>query len=180
MKTIRTPINVVDEYLKLVESQKTAVNKKRKEIERQIENIRDQYVNVEFDKLKVSNYNQKLKKIDELQEQYKKELDAELTKLKIEYQKEREKLNKFITNLEQFMTRTNNSNNFKLIESQLKDLNDKYNNDMSNLKLLNTKLEFEKLNLSKKIQQLSNTVNLLNSSKIKGFDSSIIYFNLSR
>ena len=105
--------------------------------------------------------------IDELQEQYKKELDAELTKLKIEYQKEREKLNKFITNLEQFMTRTNNSNNFKLIESQLKDLNDKYNNDMSNLKLLNTKLEFEKLNLSKKIQQLSNTVNLLNSSKIK-------------
>ena len=70
LKTIRTPINVVDEYLKLVESQKTAVNKKRKEIERQIENIRDQYVNVEFDKLKVSNYNQKLKKIDELQEQY--------------------------------------------------------------------------------------------------------------
>ena len=70
LKTIRTPINVVDEYLKLVESQKIAVNKKRKEIERQIENIRDQYVNLEFDKVKVLNYNQKLKKIDELQEQY--------------------------------------------------------------------------------------------------------------
>jgi superfamily II RNA helicase len=70
LKTIRTPLNVVDEYFKLIESQKTTVNKKRKEIERQIENIRDQYVNLEFDKIKVANYNQKLKKIDDLQEQY--------------------------------------------------------------------------------------------------------------
>ena len=104
--------------------------------------------------------------IDELQEQYKKDLDTELTKLKKKYQEEFGELNKFISNLEKYMTRTNNSINFKSIESQLKDLNDKYNNDMSNLKLLNTKLEFEKLNLSNKIQQLSNTVNLLNSSKI--------------
>jgi superfamily II RNA helicase len=70
LKTIRTPITIVDEYLKLIETQKTVVNKKRKEIERQIENIRDQYVNLEFDKIKVANYNQKLKKIDDLQEQY--------------------------------------------------------------------------------------------------------------
>jgi superfamily II RNA helicase len=69
-KTIRTPVAVVDEYFKLIESQKTAVNKKRKDIERQIETIRDQYVNLEFDKVKVEKYNQKLKRIDDLQEQY--------------------------------------------------------------------------------------------------------------
>jgi superfamily II RNA helicase len=70
MKTTRTPTIVIDEYLKLIEYQKTSVNKKRKEIERQIETIRDQYVNIEFDKLKVEKYNQKLRTIDDLQEQY--------------------------------------------------------------------------------------------------------------
>jgi len=69
-KTIRTPITVVDEYFKLIEMQKTAVNKKRKDIERQIEHIRDQYVNLEFDKVKLEKYNQKLKRIDDLQDQY--------------------------------------------------------------------------------------------------------------
>jgi superfamily II RNA helicase len=70
IKTTRTPRIVIDEYLKLIEVQKTAVNKKRKELERQIEHIRDQYVNIEFDKVKVENYNQKLKNIDDLQDQY--------------------------------------------------------------------------------------------------------------
>jgi superfamily II RNA helicase len=70
MKMTRTPVRVIEEYLKLIESQKTAVNKKRKEIERQIETIRDQYVNIEFDKLKVEKYNQKLRTIDDLQDQY--------------------------------------------------------------------------------------------------------------
>jgi superfamily II RNA helicase len=70
LKTIRTPVTVVDEYLQLVESQKTAVNKKRKDIERQIDHIKDQNVNIEFDKVKVEKYNLKLKKIDDLQEQY--------------------------------------------------------------------------------------------------------------
>jgi superfamily II RNA helicase len=70
IKNTRTPHTVIDDYLKLIESQKTAVNKKRKEIERQIENIRDQYVNIEFDKVKVENYNKKIKKIDDLQDQY--------------------------------------------------------------------------------------------------------------
>ena len=69
-KTIRTPVTVVDEYFKLIESQKTAVNKKRKDIERQIDCIRDQHVNLEFDKVKVEKYNKKLKRVDDLQEQY--------------------------------------------------------------------------------------------------------------
>jgi len=69
-KTIRTPVTVVDEYFRLIEMQKTAVNKKRKDNERQIEHIRDQYVNLEFDKIKVEKYNQKLKRLDDLQDQY--------------------------------------------------------------------------------------------------------------
>jgi superfamily II RNA helicase len=66
----RTPVNVINEYLSLIESHKTTVNKKRKEIERQIENIRESYVNIEFDKVRVEKYNQKLRNIDRLHEEY--------------------------------------------------------------------------------------------------------------
>jgi superfamily II RNA helicase len=67
---MRTPKEVVDEYLTLHNTKNSSVNKKRKDIERQIETIRDKYVNIEFDKVKVEKYNLKLKQIDELQEQY--------------------------------------------------------------------------------------------------------------
>jgi superfamily II RNA helicase len=69
-QTIRTPIEVVNEYFELLEMKNTSANKKRKDIERQIEKIKDQYVNIEFDKIKVNKYNLKLRKIDDLQEQY--------------------------------------------------------------------------------------------------------------
>jgi len=69
-KTMQTPINVVNEYLKLLECHATVVNKKRKDIERQIDSIHDEYVNLKFDKVKVERYNKKLKKIDDLQDQY--------------------------------------------------------------------------------------------------------------
>jgi superfamily II RNA helicase len=69
-KTLRTPVNVINEYLELQNSRNVAVNKKCKEIERQIEKIQDNYVNIEFDKIKVEKYNSKLKKIDNLQEEY--------------------------------------------------------------------------------------------------------------
>ena len=62
--------DVINEYLELQNTKNSAVNKKRKDIERQIENIRDKYVNIEFDKIKVEKYNLKLKKIDDLQEEY--------------------------------------------------------------------------------------------------------------
>lgn len=70
LQTLRTPSHVINDYLKLIESQKTAVNKKRKEVEREIESIKESYVNIEFDKVKVEKYNDKLKKIDALQENY--------------------------------------------------------------------------------------------------------------
>ena len=69
-QTLRTPVDVINEYLELQNTKNSAVNKKRKDIERQIENIRDKYVNIEFDKIKVEKYNLKLKKIDDLQEEY--------------------------------------------------------------------------------------------------------------
>jgi len=70
LQTLRTPVHVINDYLKLTESQKTLVNKKRKEVEREIDTIKDSYVNIEFDKVKVEKYNDKLKKIDSLQEDY--------------------------------------------------------------------------------------------------------------
>jgi len=69
-QNMRTPKEVINEYLTLHHTKHSAVNKKRKEIERQIETIRDKYVNIEFDKIKVEKYNLKLKKIDDLQEDY--------------------------------------------------------------------------------------------------------------
>jgi len=70
LQTMRTPKEVINEYLTLHHTKNSAVNKKRKDIERQIETIRDKYVNIEFDKVKVEKYNLKLKKIDDLQEDY--------------------------------------------------------------------------------------------------------------
>ena len=69
-KSLRTPMNIVNEYLQLHEMKNNAVNKKRKEFERQIEELKDHYVNIEFDKLSVQKYNSKIKKIDDLQDEY--------------------------------------------------------------------------------------------------------------
>ena len=118
------------------------------------------------------NDNQTLKdgfelQVDELRDKYQKDLESKLLALKLDYKKKQDELNKFIQNLDKFITRTNNVSEFQSIKLKLTELNDKYNNDINNLKLLNTKLEFEKLNLSKKISQLENAINLLKSFKIK-------------
>jgi len=69
-KNLRTPISTISEYLDLLKKKESCVNKKRKEIERQIESIKDSYVNIEFDKITIEKYNDKLRLIDELQEDY--------------------------------------------------------------------------------------------------------------
>jgi superfamily II RNA helicase len=69
-KNLRTPVDVINRYLDLLQNKDRCVNKKRKEIEREIENIKDKYVNIEFDKIKVEKYNKILKEVDELQEEY--------------------------------------------------------------------------------------------------------------
>ena len=70
LKNNRTPHEVINTYLNLTKNKNVQVNKKRKEMERQIENIKEQFVNIEFDKIKVEKYNEKIKLIDNLQENY--------------------------------------------------------------------------------------------------------------
>jgi superfamily II RNA helicase len=69
-KNNRTPIEIVHQYLDLLNNRDRCVNKKRKEIDKQIENIKDNYVNIEFDKIKVEKFNKILQVVDDLQLEY--------------------------------------------------------------------------------------------------------------
>ena len=57
---IKTPIEVVNEYIQLLIEKPTSVNKKRKEIERKIQQIVDNYKTIENDKIIVQKYKQKM------------------------------------------------------------------------------------------------------------------------
>jgi len=59
---------VVEEYIELQEKQKFAANKKRKEIDRQIQTIVDTYKNIESDKNKLLDLIKKEKEIEEIKE----------------------------------------------------------------------------------------------------------------
>lgn len=67
---MRTPREVVDEYIYLLENVKNATNKKRREIERKIKNIKDDYKYIEQDKNSIDGFYQKQKEITKLQDQY--------------------------------------------------------------------------------------------------------------
>jgi len=54
----KTPVEIIEEYLGLTEQKKTAINKKRKEIERKIENIHENFKSIESDKLTFIKYKQ--------------------------------------------------------------------------------------------------------------------------
>ncbi len=69
-KNLRTPIEIINQYLHLIENKDKCVNKKRKEIDREIEDIKDKYVNIEFDKIKIVKFNNCQKNLDKLQEEY--------------------------------------------------------------------------------------------------------------
>ncbi len=58
---LNTPKDVVDDYLDLMERRKNVVNKKKKDVEREIQSIRDSYVTVESDSKIVEKYNEKLR-----------------------------------------------------------------------------------------------------------------------
>ena len=63
IKGLRTPIEVIDEYLELIKNIKFSANKKRKEIERKIQNIKDNYKYIDQDQvsyLKISDKNNEL------------------------------------------------------------------------------------------------------------------------
>ena len=67
--TLRTPKDVVEEYLSLQEKGITAINKKRREIERQIQQIHENYKFVEQDKLTIQKISVKEKEIESLKTQ---------------------------------------------------------------------------------------------------------------
>jgi superfamily II RNA helicase len=55
----KTPIKVIEEYIDLTDKKKFSVNKKRKEIERGLQNIKEQYFSIEKDVEKFTNLNNK-------------------------------------------------------------------------------------------------------------------------
>ena len=70
MKYIRTPVDVVEQYLVAIEGRKTAVNKKRKELDREIQNIQDNYKFIDADKLTVMKYDEKMMELTNLRQDY--------------------------------------------------------------------------------------------------------------
>jgi hypothetical protein len=77
------------------------------------------------------------------------------------------RLNQIITKLDKAMAKSNNSDFLLTIKTQLKDLIQKYNNDIKTLRENNIRLLFERSNLSNQIQKLQEVNKLLQSSKIK-------------
>jgi antiviral helicase SKI2 len=67
---LRTPINIIEEYEGLNKSKHNAVNKKRKDIERRIQQIKDEYRNIDQDTQSYQKVSIKKTEINELQNQY--------------------------------------------------------------------------------------------------------------
>lgn len=70
LQHMRTPLEVLDEYSQLNRNVSSAVNKKRKEMERKIQNIRDSYRYLHQDLNSYLKITQKEKEINELKTQY--------------------------------------------------------------------------------------------------------------
>ena len=70
-KNLRTPIDIINEYNDLQRGIRVSVNKKRKEIERKIQNIKDNYKYLQQDLLSYSRVSEKEKGISDLQSEYK-------------------------------------------------------------------------------------------------------------
>ena len=66
---LRTPINVLEKFIDLQEKKTTSVNKKRKEIERQIQQINDNYKYVEQDKVTYQKISIKETEIETIQKE---------------------------------------------------------------------------------------------------------------
>jgi superfamily II RNA helicase len=70
INTLRTPVETIYQYIELNKSKTTAVNKKRKEIERMIQNIQDNYKYIETDKQSYEKISIKETEINILQSHY--------------------------------------------------------------------------------------------------------------
>jgi len=69
-KNLRTPADIVEEYIELNKNKLNTVNKKRKDIERRIQQIQDEYKFIEQDKGSFQRKNNKEKEIMDLNNQY--------------------------------------------------------------------------------------------------------------
>jgi superfamily II RNA helicase len=67
---LRTPREIIEEYVELQNKKPYAVNKKRKEIERSLEQIKDNYNFIEQDKITLEKVRLKENKINDLQNEY--------------------------------------------------------------------------------------------------------------
>jgi superfamily II RNA helicase len=84
LENCKTPIKIVEDYIELKKNRLVSVNKKRKDIDRNIQNIIDQYKNIESDVELVAKYNSKKNEIIELNEQLyytEKTLDSDVAKV---------------------------------------------------------------------------------------------------
>jgi superfamily II RNA helicase len=70
IKHLKTPIETIKEYIDCVEKRPNTVNKKRKEIDRHIQNILDNYKFIETEKAVVVKYNQKQTELSIIQKEY--------------------------------------------------------------------------------------------------------------
>jgi superfamily II RNA helicase len=68
--TIRTPKDVVKQYIELQQNKNKYVNKKRKELEKEIQKIKDNHKYVEQDFVTLENYNCKIEELTQLKKQY--------------------------------------------------------------------------------------------------------------
>jgi superfamily II RNA helicase len=69
IKHLKTPIEIVKEYIECIEKRPNTVNKKRKEVDRQIQNILDNYKFVESEKSIIIKYNEKQTELQVLQKE---------------------------------------------------------------------------------------------------------------
>jgi superfamily II RNA helicase len=67
---IRTPKDVVKQYIELQQNKNKYVNKKRKELEKEIQKIKDNHKYVEQDFVTLENYNCKIEELTQLKKQY--------------------------------------------------------------------------------------------------------------
>ena len=68
--TMRTPRDIIDKYIDLQMNKDKYANKKRKELEKEVQKIKDEYKYVEQDLVTVEKYNTIVTDLDALQKQY--------------------------------------------------------------------------------------------------------------
>ena len=67
---MKTPVEIIKEYINCIEKRPSTVNKKRKELEKQIQTIQDNYKFIETEKVIIIKHNEKQKELEQVQMDY--------------------------------------------------------------------------------------------------------------